>query len=104
MSGAAPTLRFGLTFDALAADIYFDPAFVALHNRPAPIDRLSTADFIHGAGVRAIPGTPHTDLWTPHGYGGPLARDGDSLAAGLAAWRARQRAAGHIAEFIRFHP
>jgi hypothetical protein len=104
MSDAVPTLRFGLSFDELAADIYFQPDFVALHNRPEPIDRLVTADFIHAAGARVIPGTRHTDLWTPHGYGGPLARDGAALAAGLASWRARQRQAGRVAEFIRFHP
>jgi len=103
MSDAATTL-FGLSFAELRDDVYFRDDFIALHNRPYPTARLETDGFVHGAGVRPIPGSAGEDLWTPHGYGGPLARDGAALHGGLAAWREQQVAAGRIAEFIRFHP
>lgn len=103
MSDAATTL-FGLSFDDLREDVYFRDDFIALHNRPYATARLEAEGFLHGAGVRPIPGLTQEDLWTPHGYGGPLARDGAALRAGLGAWREQQAAAGRVAEFIRFHP
>ncbi|MEI8394112.1 MAG: GNAT family N-acetyltransferase [Rhodospirillaceae bacterium] len=97
-------ILFDLEPAVLRDDVYFREDFIALQARPDPVDTLETGDFRIGAAVRAIPGTTLTDLETPHGYGGPMARDGAALAAGLAAWRTRQRAAGRVAEFIRLHP
>lgn len=102
--GGAPTTLFGMGFDDLRDDIYFNAEFVALHNRPYPIDRIESDGFVHGAGLRPVPGSSRQDLWTPHGYGGPLARDEAALREGLAGWRQRQAENGRIAEFIRFHP
>ena len=110
---APPLALFGLDPQALLDDVYFRADFLALHAHPDACDRLDAGDFRIGAAVRAIPGPipGHTwpgqiwyDLETPHGYGGPVARDRAALEAGLAGWRARQRVAGRVAEFIRLHP
>ena len=98
-----PTL-FGVSPDALRRDVYFLPAFWALHADPDPTDRLEQTGFLHGAAIRAIPGIGRCDLETPYGYGGPVADSDRALADGLAAWRDRQRRAGHVAEFVRLHP
>ena len=95
---------FDLNPAALLEDVYGRADFIALHSRPDAGDSLETDGFRIGAAVRAIPGTLWNDLETPHGYGGPLARDAVALAAGLRAWRHRQTAAGRVAEFVRLHP
>jgi hypothetical protein len=94
----------GLGPAALLGDVYFRADFLALHARPDAVERLELPDFRCGAALRPIPGHDWFDLETPQGYGGPVAGDAAALAAGLAAWRQRQTAAGRVAEFIRLHP
>ncbi len=95
---------FFLSPAAVIEDVYFRPDFLALHSAPDPYDHLALPGFVMGAAVRPIPGGRGHDLETPHGYGGPVGRDGTCLAAGLDAWRRRQGAAGRVAEFMRLHP
>jgi hypothetical protein len=96
--------RLDLTWDSLAGDVYFRPDFVALYARPDRVESLDQPHYRHAAALRPIPGSPLFDLETPHGYGGPAAPSTEALRTGLAEWRARQTAAGHVCEFIRFHP
>jgi hypothetical protein len=96
--------RLDLAWEALAGDAYFQRAFGALYARPDAVACVETGDYRHLAAVRPIPGTALHDLETPHGYGGPVAPTLAALKEGLAVWRAQQAAAGHVCEFIRFHP
>jgi hypothetical protein len=96
--------RLALTWDALAGDVYFRPDFVALYARPDAVAVLEAPDYRHLAALRPIAETGLFDLETPHGYGGPVAPTLEALQAGLGQWRARQKAAGHVCEFVRFHP
>jgi hypothetical protein len=94
----------GLEATDIMNDIYFNPEFIQLYGAPDPIDTLETPQYKHGAAIRSIPGTDRTDMETPHGYGGPIARNISDLKDGIHAWRERQERAGHVAEFIRLHP
>ncbi len=100
---ATVTALFNIDPGALCRDVYFRDDFVALHNTPHGIDGIRREGFVHVAGWRPIPGSALQDLWTPHGYGGPMATDETALRNGIAQWRTRQEKAGRVAEFIRFH-
>jgi len=88
----------------LMQDVYFKAEFINLYSAPDATDIVATPDYVHGAAIRLIPGTTITDLETPHGYGGPIAKNPQDIGNGLNDWRKRQEDAGHVAEFIRLHP
>jgi hypothetical protein len=96
--------RLDLTWESLAGDVYFRPDFVSLYARPDRVESLIEPHYRHAAALRPIAGTMLFDLETPHGYGGPVAPTAEALQAGLSEWRASQKAAGHVCEFIRLHP
>lgn len=93
-----------MTAEDVMADVYFQADYNSLHARPYPIDEIRTDSFVHCAAVRPIPDAGAEDLETPWGYGGPAGRTVSDLTDGLRAWRERQRKAGRVAEFVRFHP
>jgi CelD/BcsL family acetyltransferase involved in cellulose biosynthesis len=97
-------------FPAEARDVYFLPEYAALYEHPGARARaLVYTDggetLLHVFMERRLGGA---DLVAEgvYGYGGPIATstDGEFLAAAHAALAERQRAAGVISEFVRFHP
>jgi hypothetical protein len=96
--------RLDLTWEELSSDVYFQAEFVALYAAPDGIDALELQNYRHASALRNIPGTALYDLETPHGYGGPIAPTLSDFSAGIDEWKARHREAGHVCEFLRFHP
>jgi CelD/BcsL family acetyltransferase involved in cellulose biosynthesis len=97
-------------FPAGATDVYFLPEYAALYEQPwARARALVYADggetLLHVFMERRVRGE---DLVAEgvYGYGGPITTSTDAgfLAAAHAALAERQRAAGIISEFVRFHP
>ena len=95
-----------------ARDVYFDPAYVALHREGRP-EAIVVTDGEHrlivSGLVTPIPGVERSlaDLQSPNGYGGPLVTPGAPpafLAEAWSAWSEAACAAGVVAALFRLHP
>jgi hypothetical protein len=96
-----------------ARDVYFTPAYHALHAESgdglpvcARVEEAAASLLVPGLRV-AIEGTTRHDLQTCNGYGGPLAGEEAErrfLEEAWAAWRSAAARSGLVAAFFRLHP
>jgi hypothetical protein len=92
-------------------DVYFTPAYHALHGHEGVPWGFSFTRDGHSLivpGLRiGIDASPASDLQTPNGYGGPLASEGapsEFLEDAWREWREAVAAEGIVAGFFRLHP
>ena len=95
----------GIKPDDLMQDVYFRKDYISLHSKTSgSFDSMVSNGFAHATAIYPIPDTVLYDMETPWGYGGPIAKDIESLNNGLIEWKDQIHSQGVVAEFIRVHP